>query len=722
VALAAGVALAVPSTADAGTAFVTDDGTRQVLHFAADPGEVNDVLLTAPTDATYVQINDAGPIAPGTGCVAGGLSIIALCDRTGIDEIVVELGDQADRLQTHPTVATPMTVDGGDGDDQLGAGTGPSAIDGGAGDDWLFADAPGATAADVYSGGPGHDTVFYANRHTDQTITLDDTANDGDPGEGDDVRSDVEEVHGGFGDDTITGGAGPDVLFGGEGVDTLTGLGGDDTLDGWLGCAADTLSGGAGNDTLILNGRTRADGGPDDDTFRPGVETCGGTDVHGGDGRDLADLRLSYGNAWFSLDDVANDGWLGSDNYHSDIEDMNASAYAGTALIGSAGPNVLTGGPNDDLLAGGGGADTLIGGDGIDVADYSDHAGPVTLTLDGAANDGSPGENDQIAADVENLRGGAGNDTLTGDAHDNVFDGGPGADVIAGGSGFDAVDYFQREAPVRVDLDGSPGNDGEQGEGDTVGADVEGVFGGLGADTLIGGSSSGFLAGAEGDDVLVDRGGSDVLDGGDGDDVLDSTDGAFDGDTCGDGDDEAWRDAPDEVADDCESVAIGPRTDPQPAPATPGPVRPSPVPSGVRIPARPAGPQLTAPRPVAPIDRVAPTARISVAQGTRLRALLARGMRVDVRCSESCRVDGKLIARGATARGLRRTGIPTGATLAHGAAPTGTTTPRHVALRPTNAGRRALTHLRNASLDLVLTITDRAGNHRRIVRHVSLRR
>ena len=719
-ALAAGAALVVAPVAQAGTAFVTDDGTRQVLHVVADPGEANDVLLTAPTDETYVQVNDALPITPGAGCVAGGLSIIALCDRTGIDEIVVELGDGADKLQAHPSVAIPMTADGGDGDDQLGTGSAPSSIDGGPGDDWLFADAPGATAADVYAGGTGRDTVFYANRHTDQTITLDDTANDGSPGEGDDVRSDVEEVRGGFGNDTITGGPGADVLFGGEGVDTLNGLGGDDTLDGWLGCQADTLSGGAGDDTLILNGSAHADGGPDDDTLRPGIESCGFTDVHGGDGRDTADLRdLSYEDEWFSLDDVADDGWLGTENYHSDIEDMNASTHVGTVLIGGAGPNVLTGGPEDDLLAGGGGADTLIGGGGVDVADYADHNGPVTLTLDGAANDGSPGEHDQIAADVENLRGGSGNDTLTGDAQSNVFDGGPGADVISGGDGLDAVDYFGRSASVRVDLGGSPGNDGEQGEGDTVGDDVEGVFGGLGDDTLTGSSTSGFLAGAEGDDVLQDPGGSDVLDGGDGDDVLDSTDGALDGDKCGTGEDEVWRDAVDDVTDDCESVAIGPRHDPAPAP--PMPQHPSPAPPGVVITRLPRTP-ITVPRPVAPIDRVAPHVLASVAKGTTLRTLLARGLRVGVLCNESCRVDGKLTARGATARKLRRAGVKTGATLAHGALPAGTTALRHLALRPTAAGRRALAHLPSASFDLVLTITDRAGNQRRIERHVSLRR
>jgi Ca2+-binding RTX toxin-like protein len=710
--------------AHAGTAYVTDDGTRQVLHYVADPGDANDLIVSAPTGQTYLQVAEVGaPFTAGAGCVlVAGSSNMALCDDTAIDEIVVDLGDGADRLHATSTDGIPLSADGGDGNDQLDPGSASSQLDGGSGDDWLFADAPLATLADDFVGGPGYDTVFYENRHTHQAISLDDVANDGNPGEGDDVHSDVEQVYGGFGDDTITGSAGDDDLNGGEGTDTLNGLGGDDTLDGWLGCDADVLLGGAGDDTLILNGRVNADGGPDDDTFRPGVETCGGgTDVHGGAGRDLADLRaFSHEYEVYSLDDVKNDGWLGSENYHSDIEDMNASSYEDTVLIGSDGPNVLTGGPKDDLLEGGGGADTLIGGDGFDVADYSDHDDAVMLTLNGAADDGSPGEHDRIAADVEDLRGGAGADSLTGDAQGNVLDGGPGADVLIGADGVDAVDYSDRDAPVRVDLDGSAGNDGGSGEGDTVGADIEGAFGGRGDDTLIGNGASGFLAGAEGNDVLVDRGGSDELDGGDGADVLDSTDGARDDDTCGQGSDQVLRDALDDVADDCESVAIGPRLDTPSTPVTPQ--SPAPVtPVTVGRPTRPSS-ITPARRPLAPIDHIAPTAQIVVAKGTRLSTLLARGLDAEIRCDEACRVDGRLIARSSMARTLRRTGVAASATLARGALPATTAGSRRMRLRPTTSGRRALAHLRSASLALVLTITDRAGNHRQVKRQVSLRR
>jgi len=715
----------IAPAAHAGSVSYTDDGTTKVLHFTANPGEINDMGFSAPTGETYFQVHDTVPMTLGAGCTfVSGSTTMALCDKADVDEIDVDLGDQDDRLSTHPTANVRFLVKGGDGDDRLPAGSATSQIEGGAGDDQLSADSSGASGADELSGGPGHDIVFYTYRFANQSISLDDVANDGDPGEGDNVHSDIEQVYGGFGDDTMTGTAGDDDLNGGEGTDTLYGLGGDDRLDGWIGCKADALFGGPGDDTLIANGTGDLDGGPDDDTFQRGGESCGGggLDVHGGAGHDQADVNGGYDDDLsYSLDDVADDGWGSTQNFHSDLEDLTARDNGGVILIGSAGPNVLTGSTGDDLLQGGGGADALIGGGGTDVADYSDHDGPVTLTLNGAADDGSPGEGDRIAADIASLRGGAGADSLTGDAGDNVLDGGPGADLLVGGAGLDAVDYFDRVAAVRVDLAGSPGDDGEPGEGDTVSPDIEGAFGGMGDDTLIGGPAAGFLYGAEGDDVLTDPGGGDGLDGAEGDDILDSTDGAKDADACGDGNDRVWRDAVDEVGDDCETVAIGPRPATPQTPVTPPVQKPqTSVVGGTAT--RPARPSVTSStRPVTPIDHAAPVVRVAVGKSARLATLLARGLDVDVRCDEACRVEGRVIARSATARTLRRHGVSATTTLARGTLATSAASgSRRLRLRSTTIGRSALKHLKSASLELVLTVTDRAGNHRTVRRQLSL--
>jgi Ca2+-binding RTX toxin-like protein len=124
---------------------------------------------------------------------------------------------------------------------------GTDAIAGGFGDD-RFITAPG-DGADDYHGGPNRDTITYETRTTGMTIDLDNVADDGQLGEGDNVRSNIERVIGGSGVDrmfslsalsTLEGRGGDDKLFGGENVDTLVGGPGEDVLD--AGTGADTIS------------------------------------------------------------------------------------------------------------------------------------------------------------------------------------------------------------------------------------------------------------------------------------------------------------------------------------------------------------------------------------------------------------------------------------------------------------------------------------------------
>src|SRR5262249_47561919 len=82
------------------------------------------------------------------------------------------------------------------------------------------------------------------------------------------------------------------------------------------------------------------------------------------------------------------------------------------SIHGGGGNDSLNGGPGNDTLNGGKGADTLTGASGNDTATYDDRSGPVTVTAEGVANDGAPGENDNITTTIENLIGGAGADSL----------------------------------------------------------------------------------------------------------------------------------------------------------------------------------------------------------------------------------------------------------------------------------------------------------------------
>lgn len=121
------------------------------------------------------------------------------------------------------------------------------------------------------------------------------------------------------------------------------------------------------------------------------------------------------------------------------------------------------------------------------------------------------------------LSGGDGNDTLVGTSASDIFDGGAGADKITGGAGAaDTIDYRSRTAPITVTL--GTGADGEAGEGDAVGTDVEFAAGGAGDDTIIGSNSIvNHLYGFGGNDTVNGLSGSDVLYGGDGDDAIDGS-------------------------------------------------------------------------------------------------------------------------------------------------------------------------------------------------------
>ena len=130
--------------------------------------------------------------------------------------------------------------------------------------------------SDIVSGGLGNDTADYSNRTAAVQLSLDSKANDGEIGEKDTLKIDVENLIGGDGADTLIGSSSPNELTGGLGADKLDGRAGDDALLGGRGddilkggTGHDELEGGAGNDTLSARDKT-----PDD--------------VRGGAGRDTA--------------------------------------------------------------------------------------------------------------------------------------------------------------------------------------------------------------------------------------------------------------------------------------------------------------------------------------------------------------------------------------------------------------------------------------------------
>ena len=164
------------------------------------------------------------------------------------------------------------TIDGGVGNDILSGGVGNDLIDGGAGkdiingeigNDILTGDSgndtlnggpgndtlQGETGADVFAGGAGSDTATYAEKLGDSNLDTDNKPDDGVVGEKDNIKSDIENIIGGSGNDTITGGSGANTIAGGLGNDTIDGGAGADTIEGEAG--DDTLNGGTGVDVSI---------------------------------------------------------------------------------------------------------------------------------------------------------------------------------------------------------------------------------------------------------------------------------------------------------------------------------------------------------------------------------------------------------------------------------------------------------------------------------------
>jgi Ca2+-binding RTX toxin-like protein len=402
------------------------------------------------------------------------------------------VGDDVEHVQTgggHDVLV------GSDGDNYLDGGNGNDTISGAGGNDTLN---PGGSGfeANVLNGGPGTDTADYSRAYQ-VTVSLDGVANDGQSGSSDNVGTDVEGIIGGNSNDVLRGNDGANVLKGGEGSDRLEGGNGADTLYG--GWAVDTLEGGDGDDALA--------GGLDGDAVR------------GQAGTDVADYSEFTWTVVVDLTAGTADEGFGPDDALTGVEAAVGGA-GDDALYGDVNPNRLEGGPGDDVLDGHQAADLLVGGPGADIVDYRARSSPVGVDLEDEGDDGEAGENDTLR-ELEGIWGGAGNDSLAGSGGDDAFDGGPGADVMNGGPGFDFVDYSDRVGDVFADLDSQAGDDGEQLEGDSLGADLEAIAGGDGDDKLAGNERANDLDGGPGDDVLDGGLGPDELIGGAGFDVAD---------------------------------------------------------------------------------------------------------------------------------------------------------------------------------------------------------
>lgn len=149
----------------------------------------------------------------------------------------------------------------------------------------------------------------------------------------------------------------------------------------------------------------------------------------------------------------------------------------------------LYGGEGNDTMLGGLGEDLFSGGPGFDTVTYEIREENLRLSLDNINNDGAAvfGEQDNILADVEHLRGGFGNDL-----------------IIGSNAAIQPATNF--ELPLDNKLEGLDGNDVIFGLG---GNDF--IDGGNGHDILYGGDGNDTLFGGDGRDTMNGEAGNDVL-------------------------------------------------------------------------------------------------------------------------------------------------------------------------------------------------------------------
>lgn len=311
---AAAFALLAAGPAHAATMSRAADGA---IDYTAAPGEVNRVLIYDNDDGATMTLYDSSGKSAGStpdGCT-GFASFGSWQVSCPYAPVRLSLGDGNDRgavASTTPQVTVPVSIDGGTGDDELvgnaaaqvldggpgndkidgeegddtlsggdgndtvEGGAGSDHVDGGAGDDLVSGDGSEGQWPDVIDGGPGTDRIAtdFQDRFQDidaqppVNVSLGGGADDGRPGEGDDVRgvervlvnipgtytgtdaSEDLEVHQVLGTVVLDGRGGDDTLFGGDGADRIDGGTGADTLD--AGYGDDTITGGPGRD--VING------------------------------------------------------------------------------------------------------------------------------------------------------------------------------------------------------------------------------------------------------------------------------------------------------------------------------------------------------------------------------------------------------------------------------------------------------------------------------------
>lgn len=429
--------------------------------------------------------------AGGDDTIHGGVGNDAVLGNDGNDTLY---GDEWDD-----------TVIGGDGDDTLNENTGVT-TDGSTGDE------VNTNGSDALDGGPGVDTVLYDERTTAVVVYLGliSTFNDGADTNQDGLTNEFDDVF--FTTENVKTGSGQDII------------------------SANFINNRSNNVFTDNGGNDCLEGGPGNDQFIQGAEPQGADVQIGNTGADLSDYSARSGAVAVSLDGVANDGDIAT-NEGDNVGGLATTCRPLTIIVNPPQTNFFF----IDDIDGGVLTDAPVAGPAPSFCT------PVQDPVTGAFfTDCGPGETlggDQsplVEVDVENVNGGSGNDELIGDKTGNVLHGNGGNDLVSGGAASDqlfgdAGDDTLRGGDGNDTIDGGEGTNtadyasagaggvGVQvnlttgtatGEGNDTLKAIQNVNGSSFDDSLKGDANDNTLNGAGGEDNIAGNAGNDTINGG----------------------------------------------------------------------------------------------------------------------------------------------------------------------------------------------------------------
>jgi VCBS repeat-containing protein len=354
--------------------FVTSDGHEKVEGTAnIDVTAVNDTTVVGKVDLGVTRLLASNPVIadkPAINEIRGTSNHETLNGTGENDHIQGEGGND--------------TINAGLGNDTILGGDGKDTLNGGAGNDTFIQNA--GDDYDVFNGGEGTDTVIRGsgdgdigisgNFGTENSIEAIDAGGNNIVGDSNHNTLDfsktelnnVDEIHGGGGNDTITGTSGDDIILGGDGKDTLSGGAGNDTFIQNVGDDHDVFNGGEGKDTVIRGSGDGDIGISGNFGAENSIETidAGGNNIVGDSNHNTLNFSKTELN---NVDEIHGGG--GNDTITGSSGD--------DAILGDSGHDTLKGGDGDDTLNGGSGNDIAYGEEGNDTYTFNPFDGSDTF-------------------------------------------------------------------------------------------------------------------------------------------------------------------------------------------------------------------------------------------------------------------------------------------------------------------------------------------------------